>query len=200
MPENWVFWLTVYVAFGTFIGGVVTPILTRHKPINEWAAMVLGLVVGALTNVVGLVVLWIILAQQKDSLDHRPPWQHDARTREEMEAMLDAAVPPLQRLTLASAALRRNWWPAARAEGRSHRRAYVAVFAALAVVTAIEVIISFADLGFSPVGPLVMLSTVKVALVGLFFMHLIYDSKWYALMFASAVPFSMLIVIVLALA
>ncbi len=200
MTNEWALWLTLYIASGALIGGVVTPLLAANKRLNDWAAMLLGAAVGAVTHVFGLVVLWIILAQRPTVTDHRPAWQRDAITLEEALAAAGPSVPARERLALAGGSLRRNWWPAPRREGHSHRMTYVGVFVALAVLTAIEVIISFADLGFSPVGPLVMLSTLKVVLVALFFMHLIYDSKWYALMFVSALPFSVLIIIVLALA
>ncbi len=45
-----------------------------------------------------------------------------------------------------------------------------------------------------------MLSTIKVLLVAGFFMHLVYDSKWYAALFVFALPFAALILVVLALA
>ncbi|MCD4687425.1 MAG: cytochrome C oxidase subunit IV family protein [Anaerolineae bacterium] len=73
------------------------------------------------------------------------------------------------------------------------------VFVALALVTFIEVALAVIDPSWV-VGPLVMLSTIKVLLVVGFFMHLFYDSKWYAFLFTFAMPFASLIIVILALA
>ena len=96
-------------------------------------------------------------------------------------------------------ALKANLWPPTRAGGHSHRTAYVGVFVALAILTLIEVTLTYINPPFSITGPLIALSTAKVLLVVLFFMHLRYDSRWYSALFASAVPFAVLIIAVLAL-
>jgi hypothetical protein len=76
----------------------------------------------------------------------------------------------------------------------------VSVFAALALLTATEVLLTIVDVGFSVTGPLVALSTAKVLLVAMFFMHLRYDSRWYSAIFVYAVPFAAAMTIILALA
>ena len=59
-------------------------------------------------------------------------------------------------------------------------RTYIIVFVWLAVMTAIEVAIAAAPLDESvKVAVLVVLAVVKAALVVLFYMHLLNDSKWY---------------------
>lgn len=61
-------------------------------------------------------------------------------------------------------------------------RTYLAVWAALAVITLIEVSVSYLT-GDLKVFLLVVLSAVKAFLVILYFMHLRYDSRWYAFIF-----------------
>jgi caa(3)-type oxidase subunit IV len=76
---------------------------------------------------------------------------------------------------------------------------YVGVFAALTVITAVEVILSVVSMPFNVVGPLVALSTTKVLLVAMYFMHLRFDSKWYTAIFAAGVPFAAVVLTVMAL-
>lgn len=69
--------------------------------------------------------------------------------------------------------------PAAHAPGV---RTYLLVFAALAVLTLVEVGVSYLSGGLK-VSLLLIMSAVKAFLVILFFMHLKYDSRWYAFIF-----------------
>ena len=190
--------ITLWVFSGIFIGGVVTPLVTENKRFNEWLSMLLGAGVGAVGNVIGLIPLWLLLWQiAPASSDRRLAWQRDEADLKKVLAAQDSgAVSPQE----AVAQLRHLLWPAARTDGHSHRRAYVGVFVALAIITAVEVLLTVIDFGVPMTGLLVMLSTTKVLLVAMFFMHLRYDSRWYASIFVYAVPFAALIVIILALA
>jgi cytochrome c oxidase subunit 4 len=150
--------------------------------------------------VIFLIPLWLLLSQvlPDDERAAHPGWQRDMITLAEVQAAApQTGLPSLQDST---ARLRELLWPAPRAQGHSHRTAYIQVFVALAVLTALEVLLTVVDFGVPMTGPLVMLSTIKVLLVALFFMHLRYDSPWYASFFVYAVPFAALIMIVLALA
>jgi caa(3)-type oxidase subunit IV len=142
--------------------------------------------------------LWLVLWQTlPPSSDQRVSWQRDADDwKQALAAPRSDAVTPGEMV----AGLRRLLWPAARTDGHSHRASYVGVFVALAILTAVEVLLTVIDFGVSMTGPLVALSTTKVLLVALFFMHLRYDSRWYSSIFVYAFPFAALIVIILALA
>lgn len=61
-------------------------------------------------------------------------------------------------------------------------RTYLLVFAALAILTFIEVGVSYRAGGLR-VPLLLVMSAVKAMLVILYFMHLKYDSRWYAFIF-----------------
>ena len=72
--------------------------------------------------------------------------------------------------------------PAAPAAKTVHTstRTYIIVFAWLAVMTAVEVGIAAAGLPENiRIISLVALAVIKAALVVLFYMHLLHDSKWY---------------------
>jgi cytochrome c oxidase subunit IV len=61
-------------------------------------------------------------------------------------------------------------------------RTYVLVFAALVVLTILEVVVAFIQGGFR--APFLLgMSAIKALLVILFFMHLKYDSRWFAFIF-----------------
>ncbi|RPI99812.1 MAG: hypothetical protein EHM39_05865 [Chloroflexi bacterium] len=188
-------WITLWVASGVFIGGVVTPLVAENKRLSGFLAMLIGVVVGAVGNVILLLPLWLMLGRlPSDRSDTRPAWQRDM-------AEFGRVEEPAPALSLrdALAEIRRLLWPAPRTDGHSHRQAYVSVFVALAIITAIEVLLTVLDLGISMTGPLVMLSSLKVLLVVLFFMHLRYDSRWYSAVFVYTVPFAALVLIILAL-
>lgn len=63
-------------------------------------------------------------------------------------------------------------------------RTYLLVFAGLAILTLIEVAVSYITGGLkAPL--LILLAALKAFLVILYFMHLRYDSRWYAFIFFS---------------
>ncbi len=188
--------VTLWVTAGVFVGGVVTPLIAERKRVNEWLAMLAGVVLGGLGGVILLVPLWLLLRLRPDRQVSGPAWQRDAITLEEALAAVQGGSPAAGALT----ALRTNFWPRARDDGHSHRLTYLGVFVALAVITLVEVLLTVANVPFAVTGPLVALSTSKVMLVVLYFMHLRYDSRWYAAVFASAVPFAVLASVILALA
>lgn len=195
--DNTALYITLWIASGAFVGGVVTPLLTAEKRFSDFLAMLAGTLVGAVTHVVGLLPLWGVLwlrAGERD--DAQVAWQRDDALRNgafgSTPEMARAGGTPLD-------FLRANFWPKPRTEGHSHRMTYVGVAVALAVITAIEVGLTFVDASWI-VGPLVALSTLKVLLVAGYFMHLVYDSKWYAALFVVALPFAGMIIVVLALA
>lgn len=61
-------------------------------------------------------------------------------------------------------------------------RTYLMVFALLAILTLVEVGVSYLAGGLK-VSLLIAMSAVKALLVILFFMHLKYDSRWFAFIF-----------------
>lgn len=197
MDRNLLFLIEFWAVIGAFIGGVVTPVVASGKKMSDWLAMVLGVVVGAVGNLVLLLPLWKWLSSLPNDADDRLPWQRDAsndvRTGGFSLSELRTNLLPM---------LRANFWPTPRADAHvhSHRQTYVFVFIALAVITAIEVTISYIDLPFSAVGPLVALSTAKAILVVMYFMHLRFDSKWYTAIFVFSLPFAAMVLAVLAVA
>jgi caa(3)-type oxidase subunit IV len=189
---------TLWVVSGLFIGGVVTPLLSDGRKFNDWLSMLFGVIVGAVGNVILLLPLWVLVLSQKSVKDHRPPWQRDAISPDERRGNQPIAEESMQEsVNLVVAILKEHLWPAPRAH--SHRMSYVGVFVALAIITLVEVSITYMDLSFSIVGPLVALSTSKVLLVALYFMHLRYDSRWYAGLFVFAFPFAAMVITILAL-
>lgn len=71
-----------------------------------------------------------------------------------------------------------------------HHPPYLLVFASLAVLTLIEVAVTYVP-WLPQAATLLSLSFLKALLVILFYMHLRYDSKWYGLIFF--VPFALVI-------
>ncbi len=195
MDSDTVLLVTLWVAVGVFVGGVVTPLIAERKRVNEWLAMLAGVVLGGVGGVILLAPLRLLLRLRPDRQVTGPTWQRDAITLEEALAAVSGGGPAAGAL----AALRANFWPRARADGHSHRLTYLGVFVALAAITLIEVLLTVVDVPFAVTGPLVGLSTGKVMLVVLYFMHLRYDSRWYAAVFASALPFAILASVILAL-
>jgi len=189
--------ITLWIASGALIGGVVTPLLAERKRFNDGLSAVIGTIAGGVGGLLLLGPLWLFIANQPNSADTRPMWQRDALSlqdtitagpesaREQAAALLDV--------------LRDNFWPTARTDGHSHRMTYVGVFVALALITFVEVSLIYVDVPFSVVAPLVALSTAKVLLVAAFFMHLRYDSIWYTAVMVSTLPFAALMVVILAL-
>jgi cytochrome c oxidase subunit 4 len=65
-------------------------------------------------------------------------------------------------------------------------RTYLSVGAALLILTAITVSVSFIHLGPFNLVVALTIATIKAILVALFFMHLLYDNKLYLLIFVFA--------------
>lgn len=195
--------ITIWLMTGAFIGGVVTPVLAANKAVNGWLAMLGGTLVGMIGNVVLLVPVWLGLSRAPALDDGRPAWQRDAITLEGVrQGAAPGGVTAGEQMQSLGVMLRENFWPAPRADREhSHRGTYVGVFVALAVITAIEVAISFWEgAPFNLAIPLSILSAAKVMLVVLFFMHLRYDSRWYSWIFAFSLPFAIIVLAVLAVA
>ncbi|MBN2304730.1 MAG: cytochrome C oxidase subunit IV family protein [Anaerolineae bacterium] len=187
--------ITFWLMSGAFTGGVVTPIVAANRRIGEWGTMLLGLVVGAVGNIFLLVPLWLGLSRLPRRATTGPAWQQDTVSLAELRAGV-TVQPDTGDQESVLGFLKANFWPTSREH--SHRMAYVGVFFALAVITLIEVVLSTWDgIGFDVVGPLVALSTAKVILVVMFFMHLRYDHPWYSWIFASALPFAGIVLLVL---
>ncbi|MBN1565600.1 MAG: cytochrome C oxidase subunit IV family protein [Anaerolineae bacterium] len=193
--------LTFWIMTGAFIGGVVAPLITADKKMSDWLAMLIGVIVGGIGNVLLIIPLGMALHfLLPKSDDPRLAWQRDAISLAEARAALGSGAGGRGAMVSPLALLADNLWPKARQDGHSHRMSYVGVFVALAVITLVEVLITIIDAGEITRALLVALSTAKVLLVALFFMHLRYDSRWYSSIFAYALPFAALVVIVLALA
>lgn len=195
MNADTLLWITLWAAAGSFVGGVVTPLLAEQRRVNEWLATLAGVVLGGVGSLLALIPLWLVLRLLPSRRLEGPAWRQDAVTLDELQAARRAERGAPGLLT----ALRANFWPQPRAHGHSHRLTYVNVAVALALITAIEVLLTVLDLPFAVTGPLVALSTAKVLLVVLYFMHLRYDSRWYAAVFASSFPFAILVITILAL-
>ena len=73
-------------------------------------------------------------------------------------------------------------------------RTYVIVFGWLTLFTALEVLVAAIGLDESIRVPLlVVIAIIKALLVVLFYMHLRYDSKWYAVILAVPIAFVLLL-------
>jgi len=81
---------------------------------------------------------------------------------------------------------------------RGHGKPYFAVFVILAVLTAIEVAVSFMPVFRAPI--LAALATAKIVLVAMFYMHLRSDSRVFSLTILVPIPFVILIMAALLLA
>jgi cytochrome c oxidase subunit IV len=73
---------------------------------------------------------------------------------------------------------------------------YLAIFGWLTLFTILEVTLSFVPGSVIPdsirVGALVVMAVIKASLVVLYYMHLRYDSKWYALILFMGIAFAFL--------
>lgn len=82
--------------------------------------------------------------------------------------------------------------------GHPGQKEYVAIAAILAVITAIEVGVYYAQgpLGFVFKPILIVLSLGKFALVALFFMHLKFDSRFFSVIFVTGLLLAVAVFIV----
>ena len=79
--------IVMWIASGAFLGGVLTPVLTAGRRLNEWAAMAIGLVTGAVGNLLLLVPLWLGLSRVAPAEEtHEPAWKRDAVTLDDLLA------------------------------------------------------------------------------------------------------------------
>ncbi len=73
---------------------------------------------------------------------------------------------------------------------------YLAIFGWLTMFTVVEVMLSFAPASLLPdpirIGALILIAIIKATLVVLYYMHLRYDSKWYALILMVGIAFALL--------
>lgn len=82
-------------------------------------------------------------------------------------------------------------------ETSGKRPNYLFIFAALAVFTLIETLVSYLQQEFIKFPTLVALSFVKVLLVLLYFMHLKFDSKLFSYLFIGGCVLSIPLILVL---
>ena len=75
------------------------------------------------------------------------------------------------------------------------QRTYIGVFGALAILTALEVSVTYLPLPRIPV--LVPLALIKAALVALFYMHLKYDRRVFAAVFAMGLVMGLILILAL---
>ena len=68
-------------------------------------------------------------------------------------------------------------------------KTYLAVAAALIVMTALTVAISFIDLGAFNITVALVIASIKALLVAFFFMHIFWDNKIYLVIFSSGLLF-----------
>jgi cytochrome c oxidase subunit 4 len=71
----------------------------------------------------------------------------------------------------------------------SPKALYVAVFSALLVLTAVTYLVSYANLGPASLPVAMLVASMKASLVIAFFMHLKYEDRTFAFMFATALLF-----------
>ena len=191
-------YLMLWATSGAALGGVITPILARERRIDDWLAATGGTLIGLVGNVVALVPLWMVLQRMEVRPHTQPQWRYDAMTASEAVALGERSYSLAELGSIALPALSAQFWPQAReTHGHSHRQTYVGVFVALALLTATEVILTVTE-PFPVIGPLVALSSLKVVLGVMYFMHLRFDDLRYTIMFISAVPFAVLVLAVLA--
>lgn len=77
-------------------------------------------------------------------------------------------------------------------------RQYIMIFVALAAVTAVELALSYSDLGRGPlIGLLFFLSAVKFAVVVAFFMHLRFDFSIFKWLFVGSFALGTLVLLAL---
>jgi cytochrome c oxidase subunit 4 len=82
------------------------------------------------------------------------------------------------------------------AQPQAHTRPhpnYVGIFGWLTVFTILELAVSFITANEIKVPLLVIFATSKASLVVLYYMHLRYDSRWYAVILLSGVGFALLV-------
>lgn len=75
-------------------------------------------------------------------------------------------------------------------------RRYIEIAVALAVLTAIEIALSYIDIGYwLTVAGLGVLMVIKFALVAMFFMHLRFDNRLFTIMFVGGLVLAVIVFI-----
>lgn len=82
---------------------------------------------------------------------------------------------------------------AAQSDHAHPRIDYVRIFAWLAGFTVIELLVSFLPVDEIKIPILVAFAVLKATLVVLYYMHLRYDSRWYALVLLTGVSFALVV-------
>ena len=165
--------VTLWMASGAAVGGIVTPLVLQRKPIGTWRGMLAGLIMGLVGNVLVLLPLWLLLFQALPDTATAPSWEQDisGESTERREAPRPSVIDAAR---AAAARLFANPSP------------YAVVFVILAVFTLMETGVAY--LPHLPegvrIGVLGFLAATKASLVLLYFMHLKSDYRFFALPFA----------------
>jgi caa(3)-type oxidase subunit IV len=164
--------ITLWMASGAAVGGIVTPLVLQHKPISNWRGMWAGTIMGLVGNLLVLLPLWLLLFQAVPDSAAAPSWEQD----ESQPADRRAATRPSVVQAMRGAAARLLSEPSP----------YMVVFVILVVFTVMETGVAY--LPNLPegvrIGVLGFLAAIKVSLVLLYFMHLKSDYRLFALPFA----------------
>ena len=164
--------ITLWMASGAAVGGIVTPLVLQRKPIGTWRGMWAGAIMGLVGNVLVLLPLWLLLFQALPDSAASPSWEQDeSQPADTRAAPRPSAVHAAQ---VAAARLFANPSP------------YVVVFVILALFTVMETGVAYLpDLPEGVrIGVLGFLAATKASLVLLYFMHLKSDYRLFALPFA----------------
>jgi caa(3)-type oxidase subunit IV len=167
--------ITLWMASGAAIGGIVTPLVVQRKSIGTWRGMLAGMIMGLVGNVLVLLPLWLLLVQALPTTAPAPSWKQDvseeAERRETPQpSIFDAARAAASRLF-------------------AEPSPYVVVFVILTLFTLMETGVAYLpDLPEGVrIGVLGFLAATKASLVLLYFMHLKSDYRLFALPFALGV-------------
>jgi caa(3)-type oxidase subunit IV len=163
--------ITLWMASGAAVGGIVTPLVVQRKPIGTWRGMLAGTIMGLVGNLLVLLPLWLLLFQAVPDSVAPPSWEQDVS----QPADGRAARPSVVQAVRGSAA-----------RLFSEPSPYVVVFVILVLFTVMETGVAY--LPNLPegvrIGVLGFLAATKVSLVLLYFMHLKSDYRLFALPFA----------------
>jgi caa(3)-type oxidase subunit IV len=164
--------ITLWMASGAAVGGIVTPLVVQRKPISTWRGMVAGTIMGLVGNLLVLLPLWLLLFQAVPDSAAAPSWEQDVSQPADGRA---AARPSIIQAVRASTA-----------RLFSEPSPYVVVFVILVLFTVMETGVAYLpDLPEGVrIGVLGFLAATKASLVLLYFMHLKSDYRLFALPFA----------------
>jgi caa(3)-type oxidase subunit IV len=165
--------ITLWMASGAAVGGIVTPLVLQRKPIGTWRGMWAGMIMGLVGNVLVLLPLWLLLFQALPDSAAAPSWEQD----ESQPAAVTQATPGPSAVHVVQAAAARLF---------VNPSPYLVVFVILALFTVMETGVAYLpDLPEGVrIGVLGFLAATKASLVLLYFMHLKSDYRLFALPFA----------------